>query len=163
MSPRIYGLPKIHKEGTPLRPVVSSVQSPTYNMSKFLANSISKILGKSEYHVRDSWEFIKFIKTIKQIPRSFKLISLDVVSLYTNVPVDLAIECIRERWCELEEHTALTLDEFIKGIQFCLNTTYFNFENQTFKQTFGTAMGSPISAVVANLVMEKLELEILKK
>lgn len=35
-TPRAYGLPKVHKDGCPLRPIVSFVGSPTYNLSKLL-------------------------------------------------------------------------------------------------------------------------------
>ena len=42
-------------------------------------------------------------------------------------------------------------------LSFCLNTTQFVFEGTYYKQVFGTAMGSPVSAVIANLVMEDIE------
>ena len=41
-TPRIYGLPKIHKQDTPLRPIISFYTSPTYQLSKHL----SHILGR---------------------------------------------------------------------------------------------------------------------
>ena len=39
--PRLYGLPKIHKEGVPLRPIVSNIGAPTYQLAKFLAGILS--------------------------------------------------------------------------------------------------------------------------
>ena len=42
-------------------------------------------------------------------------------------------------------------------IPFCLNTTQFVFEGTYYKQVFGTEMGSPVSAVIANLVIEDTE------
>ena len=47
--PRIYGLVKIHKDNYPLRPIVSMIGSPLYNVSKFLANIISPLVGNSPY------------------------------------------------------------------------------------------------------------------
>jgi hypothetical protein len=38
--PRLYGLPKIHKEECPLRPIVSTMGSPTYNLAKYLAKHL---------------------------------------------------------------------------------------------------------------------------
>ena len=43
---QLYGLPKIHKPGRPLRPIVSFVNSPTYQLSKLLANSYTIAIGR---------------------------------------------------------------------------------------------------------------------
>ncbi|KAG8239164.1 hypothetical protein J437_LFUL018652, partial [Ladona fulva] len=45
--PRLYGLPKVHKEGVPLRPIVSQIDAPTYQLAKFLANSLKMYVGNS--------------------------------------------------------------------------------------------------------------------
>ena len=42
-------------------------------------------------------------------------------------------------------------------LKFVLTTTYFSFRGNIYKQKFGTAMGSPVSPIVANLFMEHLE------
>ena len=46
-TPCLYGLPKIHKDGVPLRPIVSFTQSPTYQLSKYLSQLLSPLLGES--------------------------------------------------------------------------------------------------------------------
>ena len=51
----------------------------------------------------------------------------------------------------------LTADEVTMLLSFCLNATYCAFAGQFFKQSFGTAMGLPVSMMVANPVMEDLE------
>ena len=40
IMPRIYGLPKIHKPGIPLRPIVNIIGSPLYDLGKYLAKSL---------------------------------------------------------------------------------------------------------------------------
>jgi len=50
----IYGLPKIHKVNIPLRPVVSTINSPFYKLSSFLSQSIGHILSNNDYHVKHS-------------------------------------------------------------------------------------------------------------
>ena len=49
LSPRFYGLPKIHKVGIPLRPIVSFMNSPTYEVSSYLAKFLSPVVGKTEF------------------------------------------------------------------------------------------------------------------
>jgi hypothetical protein len=51
----------------------------------------------------------------------------------------------------------LYVEDIIDLLSFCLKTTYFVFEGCYYQQVFGTAMGSPISAVIANLVMEDVK------
>ena len=55
------------------------------------------------------------------------------------------------------KRTSLPVEDMIDLLSFCLNTTYFVFEGCYYQQVFGTAMGSPVSAVIANLLMEDVE------
>ena len=79
----------MHKEGIPLRPIVSFVNSPTYALSKHLASILAPLIGKSQSHIRNSREFSSFI-TGQTIPQEMTMVSFDVVSLFTKVPTDLA-------------------------------------------------------------------------
>jgi hypothetical protein len=57
----------------------------------------------------------------------------------------------------LQRTSLIPLEDIIDLLSFSLNTTYFVFEGCYDQQVFGTAMGSPVSAVIANLVMEDVE------
>ena len=162
VAPKIYGLPKLHKTNIPLRPIVSSIQSPFYNLSKYLSNCLSKITGKNDYYIKDSFTFKQYIDTL-QIPPNYKLVSLDVVSLYTNIPNDILPIILQKRWNELKEHTTLTYQEFTECINLTLNNNYLQFKDNFFQQIDGCAMGSPISSTIAQIVMEYLEESVLKK
>lgn len=85
------------------------------------------------------------------------LISLDVVSLFTNVPLDLAIDSINNRWKHIAAHTKIPQNEIIFAVSFVLTSTYFTFNSIIYKQTYGTPMGSPLSPLIADLVMHDLE------
>ena len=81
---RFYGLPKIHKPGIPLRPIVSFVNSPTYAISGYLARILSPVVGNTDYTVKNSCEFGDFIKD-KTLNACEELVSFDVVSLFTKI------------------------------------------------------------------------------
>ena len=88
------------------------------------------------------------------------LVSFDVSSLFTNVPVDEAISVIRERLREdetLGDRTILSPEWVAELLEMCLKSTYFSYGGNIFEQIEGAAMGSPVSAVVANLYMEFFE------
>ena len=78
-----------------------------------------------------------------------------MVSLFTKIPVDLAIKVAQERLHKLQnlnERTQWSVNDICNGLQICLEATYLTFQKHFFKQSFGTAMGSPVLAVQANLV-----------
>ncbi|XP_055590440.1 uncharacterized protein LOC129742555 [Uranotaenia lowii] len=154
--PRIYGLPKIHKEDRPLRPVVSTVGSATYRMAQFLANVLQNVVGKTKHHVRSSFDFASEITNVR-VPEGCIIYSLDVVSLYTNVPVQNVYDIIEQKWREISDYTPIPWTEFKRALHTILGASFFQYNGKIFEQTFGTPMGSPLSPVVASLLMEQLE------
>src|SRR5215468_2031124 len=61
--PRMYGLPKIHKDNIPIRPIVSYTNSPVYFLSKFLNNFLSNNINFfSKHSIKNSLELISKIK-----------------------------------------------------------------------------------------------------
>ena len=56
--PKFYGLPKIHKTGNPLRPIVSSRGSITYGVAKVLSKVIKPLVGKSPHHIQSTGDFV---------------------------------------------------------------------------------------------------------
>ncbi|XP_018368506.1 PREDICTED: uncharacterized protein LOC108764666, partial [Trachymyrmex cornetzi] len=83
--PCAYGVPKIHKQGYPLRIIISSIGSPLYPLANFLQNILSESLPTANSYIMNSFHLIEELKNIR-IEDNFSLVSLDVVSLFTNVP-----------------------------------------------------------------------------
>ena len=63
--PQIYGLPKIHKENTPLRPIVAAISSPTYRLAKELARILSPLADHSDSFVKNSAEFAQEVRDME--------------------------------------------------------------------------------------------------
>jgi len=57
----------------------------------------------------------------------------------------------------IEKNTTIPFDEFASTINFILSSTYFTFNNVIYKQTFSTSMGSPLSSIIADVVLQNLE------
>ena len=88
------------------------------------------------------------------------MVSFDVKSLFTNVPIDEALKVARRKLQEdelLDGRTTLSPDDVVKLLEVCLTTTYFIYDSEYYEQLHGAAMGSPISPVIANLFMEHFE------
>lgn len=155
VAPKIYGLPKTHKENHPCRPVVSNIDSACYSMAQFLSGIIKNIVDK-DLNINNSYDFQKFIST-KCVPHGHLMVSFDVVSLFTNVSIELVIKVIEKRWDKLSRHTSISKEKFVKMIEFCLiDCNYFMYRGQIYKQFYGTAMGNPLSAVVSTIVLDDL-------
>ena len=81
-APKLYGVPKLHKPNTPMRPIVSHCGSPTYQLSKYLTTILQPLTNESRHKVQSTKDFIDIIKTV-HIPDDHKLVSFDVKSLFT--------------------------------------------------------------------------------
>ena len=80
-----------------------------------------------------------------------------MITNFAKIPVDLAVKVAEERLREdasLGLRTSLPVEDIIHLLSFCLKTTQFTYSGTYYQQVFGTAMGSPVSAVIANMVME---------
>ena len=157
--PAIRGSIKHHKPGFPLRPIVSSIGSALYNTSKFLSDILSPIQNLNGYSVLNSSQFAKEVANM-EISEDEVMVSFDVVSLFTAIPVNKACDYIRNKLnndITLPSRTSLTTDDIISLLDFTLSNNYFVYNNCVYKQVHGCAMGSPVSPIVANLCMEVVE------
>jgi hypothetical protein len=88
------------------------------------------------------------------------LVSFDVVSLFTNVPVEEALQVISGKLQKdetLASRSSLLVDALMELLEVCLKTTYFQVGNRFFQQKDGMAMGNSLSPVVCNIYMEHFE------
>ena len=159
VASKFYGLPKIHKPGIPLRSIVSSTGTATYNTAKELARILKPLVGSSIHHVQNTRDFVEQIKEIRLKQREC-IISYDVAALFTSVPIQPVINIIKEkiaRDTELHKRTSMNINHITTLLEFCLTSTSFVFQGQYYQQMEGAAMGSPLSPIVANIFMEKFE------
>ena len=151
--PRLYGLPKIHKNGCPLRPILSMTGSPQFAVSKWLCQLLEPVVKKYNIRcVRDSFEFVDMLKE-NPIPSSAYMCSFDIVSLFTNVPLDETIDICADALYRGENRDALSLSEnsFRELLRMLTSGVEFSFNNIMYRQIDGVAMGSPLGPVLANI------------
>ena len=169
---KFYGTAKVHKsaklaidntvEELPLRPIVSNLNTATYQLARYLAKILSP-LSRSQYTVESSNKFVNVIKQ-QVIPSSYKLVSFDVKSLFTNVPLDRTIDIILKRIYDKHEITTnIGRKEMKDLITLCTKNVPFTFNNEIYQQRDGVAMGSPLGPVLAGIIMVELENSIVPK
>ena len=94
--PQLYGLPKIHKMGIPLRPIVSSIGSATYRLVRELARILTPLKGQCSSYIRNSSHFVERIRK-ENIQESDLMVSFNVKSLFTKVPIQEALQVIEKK------------------------------------------------------------------
>ena len=155
MRPRMYGLPKVHKEGCPLRLILSMTGSPQYCVSRWICELLEPVLVKYSTHcVKDSFEFVDLLKE-KQIRSAGHMCSFDVVSLFTNVPlhetIDICMDSLYRDDAIEPTYTAINEDSLRKLLLMVTSGVEFSFDNMMYRQTDGVSMGSPLGPVLANI------------
>lgn len=151
-----YGLPKIHKEGVPLRPIISNVGSFSCKLAKWLSSLLSPFVGKfSSSNIKHSQDFVDKIKHLNC--NNFKMLSLDIVSLFTNVPVDDVLAFLENKLVDFQDEFPLQVSKIIALVKLCVTNNVFSFDNKFYRQRNGCSMGSSLSPVLASLYMEYFE------
>ena len=123
------------------------------------AEILKPLVEKSENHVANSKQFITKIEQTK-LDEDEILVSFDVVSLFTNLPVDEACNIAKERLLSdntLHLRTTLSPENIYDLLKLCLTTTCFQWREKFYEQKHGPPMGSPLSPVTANLFMQEFE------
>ena len=157
---RFYILPKIHKPGNPGRPIVSSCGSSTEGILHFVDYHLAPLVKEIPSFIKDTTDFLNRIETIDNLPSDTLLVTLDVRSLYTNIPHSEGIEA-----CRAALNTRQVLqpptEDLIHLIKLILTKNNFTFEEEHYLQIHGTTMGTRMAPSYANLFMGNLERKIL--
>ncbi|CAF4731422.1 unnamed protein product, partial [Rotaria sp. Silwood1] len=155
---RLYGLPKVYKDNVPLRSIVSCIKSYNYKLGKFLANII-KPIRDSPYSLKNTNDFLKFIQQNSHLSNNNRMISFDIQSLFTNIPVRETIEIICNKlYCTVPKlRPFIPEDYFRKLLEFTTTGTHFLFNNKYYEQCDGILMGTPLAAIFAVIFMAHFE------
>ena len=158
-APRFYGQPKIHKPGVPIRPIVSCSGSPLYNLNKYIANILKTYVKHENNNAKNSTTFSNYIQNVP-IEDDEIMVSFDVTSLYTNIPIIDTLNIIKDYVHsddQFARKTAIPQDKFLDLVNLVLTTTWYTFNSQLYQQTDGVAMGGPASATTAEIYMQAHE------
>ena len=153
--PRLYGLAKVHKKDTPIRPVLSMPGSAYYGVAKQVAWWLSHIpecnINSSTKSVRDSLKDIT-------MDEGSELVSFDVTSLYTNVPVSEAIQICADLMYNGDNVVPpVSKETFIKLLEMSSCNVILSTHDGFYRQTDGLAMGSPPAPHLANAWMSQFD------
>ncbi|CAF4103023.1 unnamed protein product [Rotaria sordida] len=165
----LYYLPKAHKPGTPLRPIVSGLKHPTIKISKFLDELLRPLFDKmaAKTTVNSGFELVKQLQQWSSINMRQETLfcTIDVMDLYTMVPQTEGVLSLKKMLdhLKLKQIGGLKIETIIRLSRFVMKNNYFSYDGQLYHQVRGGAMGSPLTLTVANCYMFFYEQQIIKQ
>ena len=146
---RLYGLAKVHKNNIPVRPVLSMPSSAYHGVAEFVAKCLSIV---PECKINASTKLICDDLRPVILKEDEEIISFDVVSLYTNVPVMEAIEVCTDLLFALppDQRPSIEKDTFITLAKIASCDVLMSTHDGYYRQIDGLAMGSPPAPHLAN-------------
>ena len=161
--PVFYTLTKIHKPTPVGRPIISGCDGPTEKLSALIDKLLQLIAQKQPSYLKDTTDFINFLEKIK-VPKNTILVSMDVTSLYTNIPQEEGIETVCRAYDMFYNNEPPVPTRLInQALRLILQENSFQFMEGHYLQTHGTAMGTKMAVAFANIFVAKIETEILSK
>ena len=162
-TPVFYTLTKIHKPTPVGRPIISGWDGPTERLSAFVDRLLQPIAKEQESYLKDSTDFITFIEKTR-VPENAILVSMDITSLYTNIPQEEGIDIV----CNAYEsyylgESPIPTQHLKRALELILQENSFQFTGKNYLQTHGTAMGTKMAVSFANIFMGKVESQILSR
>ena len=154
----MYGLPKIHKplvNGLPkYRPINSQIGSATYKIAKFLLDYVQPHTT-NQYTIKDTFHFVSILDG-----KNHRLVmaSLDVESLFTNIPLDETIDIVTKKVFQNKRKVdGISRKDFKRLLEISTKGTVFFFDGHYYRQKDGVAMGSPLGPALANAFLSHHE------
>ena len=140
------------KEYYQIYPTGSCAGTASYQLAKYLAQLLPP-LTRSGYTVNSTKDLIVKIKNEK-VPQNCNMVSFDVKSLFTSVPLEYTIDIIIKRVFEDHEITTIfTKSEMKKPLTLYTKNVHFSFNNEICIHIDGVPMGSPMETMIANIYL----------
>lgn len=157
--PQMYSQPKIHKDNRPVRPIVSAHNTPARSLGRFIANYLRRIYKPTtNYTLNNSIDLINDINKVKYSDTHI-MVSFDVVNLYSSIPIQETTAIIKT-YLENNMYEPNEICTIMEIINVVIEQNFFMFDNKIYKMEDGLPMGSPISAIMAEIFMNSFELKI---
>ena len=151
-------LSKFHKRqhDVPGRPVISNCVYYTEKISSFLDYHLQLQAQKVKSYIKNTNHFLSKLKSLGKLPQGAILCTIDVVSLYPNIPHSEGLNSLR-RYLKLRDNKLILSDTLLELAEIMLRNNIFEFDEKTFKQVRRTATGIKFAPPYAILYTTDLE------
>ena len=146
--------------GCPGGPVISGCNTPTEKISAFVDHHLKPLVSAVPSYVKDTNDFLKKLRDISTLPSSAIMVTIDVVGLYPHIPHDEGLQSIREA-LNNRDNPEIPTETIVDLAELVLRHNNFEFNENHYLQTLGTAIVTKMAPSYANLFMDRLERRLL--
>jgi hypothetical protein len=152
---QFYGLPKVHKEELSLRPVVSTSGTAIEILSRFIDSKLQEVVRLCPCYLQDSWQLLGDLSKLGKLPPNARLFSVDAVGMYVNIDTEHAVATLR-KWFALHKAKGQLPKDYpvelvVQGTRLVMTNNVFDFDDVSFQQLNGTAMGTSMACMYATI------------
>ena len=155
-APTMRGLVKLHKEDTPIRPIINWRNVPGYKLAKMLAGQLTSYIPLPvAYNVPNT---VQLMFDITDIPygHNIKFASFDIICMYSNIPTTDLMKALR-KLCEVNNVDDRTTQDIMRIAQTLVEQNYFGFRDTIYIQNEGLAMGDATSSILSEVYLQYME------
>ena len=131
-------------------PILSSIGTYNYQLAKFIGKLLDDVI-QNDHSTKDTFSFVEELKTVSVTNKY--MVSYDVTSLFTNIPLEETINLTIKLLFEAKPYLKVSRKDLQKLFQFATIQTNFLFNGNIYDQVDGLAMGSPLASILANIFM----------
>ncbi|XP_067121294.1 uncharacterized protein [Centruroides vittatus] len=158
--PRLFAFAKTHKEGKEIRPIVEKRKGPTFILEKRLHKFISSQLDNSALVAQDPAKVVEEIQNLALMEEEVATV-FDYENMFPSVKIESCKEALLEFLFDVNPELARYNEEISEMVNLVCYESCFSFNGQAYRQKRGVPMGSPLSGVLCELVIRKLEKKVL--
>lgn len=153
--PYFYGIPKVHKPKLCLRPIVAAHSTLTTRPGIWLSTTLSTVIKQTPSSILpDSDKLQRLLELTSLNPKhEHTLITMDINSLYTNIPLDHALERVMTFLQTYSNYPQKRMELIRIVLEYVLYTNIFQYNGDLYKQIRGIAMGSNPAPDIANITV----------
>jgi hypothetical protein len=158
---QFYLIVKLHKTPVAGRPIVSTCASMTAAAARWVDHQLQPVMQRQRSYLMDSSALLVTLEATT-LPPDVVLLTADVESLYPSINLNHALHRIRLLLINDQDWGANKRTWFLLNVmRWVLFNNVFSFGDTSWLQLRGTAMGSPLAVVFANLYLSCLESDLL--
>ncbi|XP_023239966.1 uncharacterized protein LOC111638474 [Centruroides sculpturatus] len=154
--PRLFWFAKTHKNNNEIRPVVEKCKGPTYKLEKRMHKYLSELIEDYQFVTKNTFNLINDLHELSLMDNEVGSV-MDFESMYPSINLALCFDALLNLLCELHPNASKYRKNLEMMADFVCFQSFFGFEGKIFKQLKGVPMGSPMSGLLCELVVRKME------